>query len=284
MRAIPLLAAAVAAALLSCAPGAPAVVSDRAERGLSDGVRQATTRLYMPSQAYGSVPSRDPASLTLWMYSIAVFGRDGFVADERSFDSGNRLTSLVVYERDADGRPSGSASRSPSGALEQRLVYRYDDAGRRYRREYYDADGGLTGFIEDRYDDRGRVAGRRTETYYSDGEIRSTETAFAYGPSGELLDETYLDPDSGRVLLRVSHAYEDGRRARSYHYQAGSWLEGVEFYYYDANGDLSRQASYQVPDDGASYDAVAREDDMPPGSFSSETRYEYRYFDDGGRP
>jgi len=251
---------------------------------LPDRVRQVTMKLYLPPQAYGSA-SADRKALELWMYSITAFAPDGFVSEERYFDRDNRLTSIVIHERDAQGRPSGAASRSPIGDLEQRLAYRYDERGRRAREEYYDAGGILIGSNEHRYDDRGRVQSTVMRVDYSDGSSRINEVRYRYDESGSAVEEEYREPPSSAVTLRVAHAYLDGRRAYSSHYQRGRWLEGRVFYAYDPDGNLIREASYQVPDDAEGrYEAMTREEDFPASFFSSETRYEYRYFEGSDRP
>ncbi|TFG85012.1 MAG: hypothetical protein E4H20_01550 [Spirochaetales bacterium] len=271
--------AVLAAALCACGPQKAETPSDRTERGLSGNVRQVTMKLYYPPQAYGSVPVNRTA-LDLWMYSITVFDRDGFVSEERYFNRDNRLTSIAIHDRDKEGRPMGLTSRLANGDLELRLVYRYDDEGRRSREEYYDDNGLLTGSYDYRYDDRGRVESSMMEASYSDGSSRLNEIRYRYDASGSAVEEEYREQPSGDVMLRIAHAYRDGRRVYTSHYQRGRWLEGRVFYYYDPDGNLIKESSYQVPDDAEGrYDGMTREEDFPLAFFSSETRYEYRYFE-----
>lgn len=253
--------------------------SDREERGLRGEVSQLTTRLFLPPQAYGSDPA-DRGAWTLWSYSIASYGRDGFLSEERSFDAQNRLTGLSIRERDRDGVPVGLAARAADGTLDARCDYRYDGEGRLAREEWHDGSGSLTGRIDYEYDPRGRLARRLSEARYSDGSASRMETVYTHDARWRLVAEDHIDPRYEGVALRLEHAYDDERRTRTLHLQRGAWLEGIVFYSYDERGNLALESSYQIPEgvDDAPFRTASSPADIPIAYVSSETRYEYRYY------
>ena len=262
-------------------PAAPALPArnDRQERGLTEEVSQVTMRLFMPPQAYGSDPA-DRSAWTLWSYSIEGYARDGFLTEQRAFDSQNRLTGLSIRERDRDGVPSGLAMRGADGSLEARCVYAYDKAGRLVREEWLDGSGALKGWYEYEYDLKGLVSTRRMETRYSDGSVNRMETVYTHDARGRLVAEDHIDPRYEGVSLRLEHAYEGDRRARTLHLQRGRWLEGIVFFSYDERGNLALEASYQIPEsvDDAPFRRASSPSDIPLAYLSSELRYEYRYY------
>lgn len=259
----------------------PAFKSPREERGLSPEVRRVAARLFLPPQAYGASKT-DRSAYSLLNYSVTVFDRDGTVVEEASYDAEGRSTGSTVYRLDPSGRAAGYEGRSADGDTIYGARYSRDEAGRLLRADYFDEKGEPTGSYSYAYDAAGRVTTRTMEASYEDGSNRRNVVSYSYDGAGRLLAEDYAEEDLGGVALRLEHAYEGGRKARTYHLQRGSWLEGIVFYSYDARGDLVKEASYQVPEtvDDAPFRKATKETDLPIEYLSSEFRYEYEYFGD----
>jgi len=266
------LAATLTTVLLSCASPRERAQNDWALLGLAGEVQQVTTRTYYAGNGSGDLASGG--------YTVTVFDRDGFLAAEKYFSAGDELTGYRSLERDRSGRAVEEQSRTAAGKLESRVTYRYDERGRLTSEEYFDREGTPTGSYAYQYHTDGRLQRRLMEASYSDGSRRSNEVQYAYDAAGCLIEESFREEGLGRVALRVTYAYEGGRRAYRSDYMYGAWLQFRTFYSYDENGNVTQELCYQIPEgeDSAVYEALTRADRFPKRLLGSRTTREYKYF------
>lgn len=270
-------AAAVAATLCACTAGGQKDQSDWEYLDLTGEVQQVISRVY------GAVLG--PDDLQLISYTITAFERDGRLVDERYFNTENQLTGYRSLKRGRDGRVAEELYWSAAGELESRVAYTYDRQGRLESEAWCGPDGTRSGGYSYEYDAQGRLARRLMDASYSDGSRRSNEARYGYDAAGRLVEETYHDDSLGGLALRITYAYEGGRRAYRSDYQRGRWLEFRSFFRYDDKGNVVEEVAYQIPEseDSTVYESLTRPERFPRRLLSSRRVWEYTYFQ-GGSP
>ena len=256
----------------TASPASPRLPDELAARGLSGPVRTVTSRSYRPSFDGSGKPE-------MYLTSVLSFDRAGRFLSEVQTDPAGKEVARYVPRRDSAGRIVELESRSPSGLPDGSMKLEYDDSGRMVRESYFGSDGRPSGGYLYEYGPGDRPARKSMRTEYEDGSVRTNRTDYRYDEAGLLIEETISDESLGGVVLRIEHAYQNGRRVRSSDFQRGRWLEFLTFYEHDSRGNVVREASYQIPESeyGDSFSSVTAENGIPKSFLASfvETEYEY---------
>jgi len=186
----------------------PKPETERAALGLLGEVKQVTAYYYC--EDYESAAGE----MIRAMYIVTLFGRDGQLLEEKSYNADNRMTGYRSLVRNESGRIEEERHWNSTGALLMRVEYHYDNGGRKEAEEFYNGNGDKTGVIFYEYDANGRLSRELSETVYSPEDRSTGNTVYEYDDRGRLILKSYYYDTLGGLMHRTVNTYEDDRRRR----------------------------------------------------------------------